>query len=235
VYSTFLNRAWDQVVYDVALHQAPVVFALDRAGVTGPDGASHHGMYDLALLTKVPGMRVLAPSSAQELQQMLHDAIALADDGPVTVRYARGAAPNVTEAEVGVGLHARRISAPDGAEVCILAVGRLVTAATKAAEQLAAEGTPVTVWDVRSCAPLDPDMLADAARHARVVTVEDGVRAGGVGMAIADRLCTLDPGVRVDVLGLPTEFIQQAKPERILARFGLDAAGIADTIRRATA
>jgi 1-deoxy-D-xylulose-5-phosphate synthase len=234
VYSTFLNRAWDQVVYDVALHRAPVVFALDRAGVTGPDGASHHGMYDLALLTKVPGMRVLAPSSAQELQQMLHDAIGLADEGPVTVRYARGAAPNVTEAEVGVGLHARQVSAPDGAEVCILAVGRLVTAATKAAEQLASEGIAVTVWDVRSCAPLDPDMLADAARHARVVTAEDGVRAGGVGMAIADRLCALAPNVRVDVLGLPTEFIQQAKPERILARFGLDAAGIADTIRRAT-
>jgi 1-deoxy-D-xylulose-5-phosphate synthase len=115
----------------------------------------------------------------------------------------------------------------------LLAVGKLLGAATKAAEQLATEGIAVTVWDVRSCAPLDPDMLADAARHARVVTVEDGVRAGGVGMAIADQLRTIDPTVRVDALGLPTEFIQQAKAERILARFGLDAAGIAATIRSA--
>ena len=92
IYSTFLNRAWDQVVYDVALHRLPVVFCLDRAGITGPDGASHHGVYDMAMLAKVPGMRVLAPSSAQELQQMLHDAIGLADDGPVAIRYPRGLA-----------------------------------------------------------------------------------------------------------------------------------------------
>ena len=126
VYSTFLNRAWDQVVYDVAMHKAPVVFALDRAGVTGPDGASHHGVYDMALLSKVPGMRVLAPSSAQELHQMLHDAIGLADDGPVTVRYARGFAPTAPESEVGHGLHARQVSTSDDATVCILAVGKMV-------------------------------------------------------------------------------------------------------------
>ena len=86
IYSTFLNRAWDQVVYDVALHRLPVVFCLDRAGITGPDGASHHGVYDMALLSKVPGMRVLAPSSAEELAVMLHDAMTLADDGPVAIR-----------------------------------------------------------------------------------------------------------------------------------------------------
>ena len=93
IYSTFLNRAWDQVVYDVALHRLPVIFALDRAGITGPDGASHHGVYDMNLLSKVPGMRVLAPSSAQELQQMLLDAVHLADDGPVAIRYPRGLGP----------------------------------------------------------------------------------------------------------------------------------------------
>src|SRR5215203_5432403 len=91
IYSTFLNRAWDQVVYDVALHRLPVVFCLDRAGITGPDGASHHGVHDMALLARVPGMRVLAPSSAQDLQQMLHDALHLTDAGPVAIRYARGA------------------------------------------------------------------------------------------------------------------------------------------------
>src|SRR5829696_3346278 len=107
IYSTFLSRAWDQVVYDVALHRLPVVFCLDRAGITGDDGASHHGVYDMALLAKVPGMRVLAPSSAQELHQMLHDAIELADSGPVAIRYPRGTAHTVGEHEVGVGLRAR--------------------------------------------------------------------------------------------------------------------------------
>ena len=108
IYSTFLNRAWDQIVYDVALHRLPVVFCLDRAGITGDNGPSHHGVYDLALLAKVPGMRVLAPSSAQELQVMLHDAIELADEGPVAIRYPNGTAPQVGEHEVGVGLHARQ-------------------------------------------------------------------------------------------------------------------------------
>ncbi len=109
IYSTFLNRAWDQVVYDVALHRLPVIFALDRAGITGDNGPSHHGVYDLALLAKVPGMRVLAPSSAQELHVMLHDAVGLMEDGPVAIRYPNGAAPQVAEHEVGVGLLGRKL------------------------------------------------------------------------------------------------------------------------------
>ena len=113
IYSPFLNRAWDQIVYDVALHRLPVVFCIDRAGITGPDGASAHGVYDMALLSKVPGIRVLAPSSAQELQQMLKDAMDLADGGPVAIRYPRGQARNVSEHEVGVGIHARRSATPE--------------------------------------------------------------------------------------------------------------------------
>ena len=143
IYSTFLNRAWDQVVYDVALHRLPVVFCLDRAGITGPDGPSHHGVYDMALLARVPGMRVLAPSSAQELQQMLHDAMALADDGPVAIRYPRGQARHVGEHEVGVGIRARRVACRrrrPAEAVCILAIGKLVEAAEKAADALAADG-----------------------------------------------------------------------------------------------
>ncbi|HSJ92184.1 MAG TPA: 1-deoxy-D-xylulose-5-phosphate synthase, partial [Ilumatobacter sp.] len=184
IYSTFLSRAWDQVVYDVAMHRLPVVFCLDRAGITGPDGASHHGVYDMALLSKVPGMRVLAPSSAQELHQMLDDATTLADDGPVAIRYPRGSARQVDESEVGVGLLARRSRKGDGT-TCVLAVGRMLEFAEKAADLLAGESTAVTVWDVRSCAPLDPAMITDAARHRAVVTVEDGIREGGIGMSIA--------------------------------------------------
>ena len=236
IYSTFLNRAWDQVVYDVALHRLPVVFCIDRAGVTGPDGPSHHGVYDLALLARVPGMRVLAPSSVQELHQMLHDATELADGGPVAIRYPRGQARNVSEHDVGVGIRARRVRAADGAAddaICILAVGKLVDAAEKAADGLARAGVEATVWDVRCCAPLDEDMLADAARHGGVVTVEDGVRDGGIGMTIEDRIGAIDPGVPVAVLGLPTRFIpHDDRPDRILAQLGLDAAGIQAAARR---
>ena len=229
IYSTFLSRAWDQVVYDVAMHRLPVVFCLDRAGITGPDGASHHGLYDLALLSKVPGMRVLAPSSAQELQQMLDDASELSDAGPVAIRYPRGAARQVDENEVGRGLRARRVR--QGRDVCILAVGRMVENSLKAADELAADGIGATVWDVRSCAPLDPEMIADAATYAAVVTVEDGIRAGGIGMAMRDEIGAIEPAVQVTVLGVPTQFVSHGDAKRIMARFGLDGAGIASSAR----
>ncbi len=232
IYSTFLSRAWDQVVYDVALHRLPVVFCLDRAGITGDDGPSHHGVYDMALLAKVPGMRVLAPSSLQELQVMLHDAVGLADAGPVVIRYPKGAARQVGEHEVGSGVQARRLREGDG-RVAVLAVGKLVGAAEKAAAALAADGIEATVWDVRCCAPLDPAMIADAARHGAVVTCEDGIRDGGIGMTIADQVHALAPAVPVEVLGVPTVFIPQAKPDRILASMGLDADGIEAAVRAA--
>jgi len=236
VYATFLNRAWDQVVYDVAMHRLPVIFCLDRAGITGPDGASHHGVYDMALLAKVPGMRVLAPSSAQELHQMLEDAASLADDGPVVIRYPRGSARQVHDTEVGVGLLARKARQGDGS-VCVLAVGRMLEPALKAADELAidgadgADGADVTVWDARSCAPLDPAMIADAAGHAAVITIEDGIRDGGIGMTMFDQIGVIAPELPVEVLGVPTQFIPHGDPKQILARFGLDAAGIIATVR----
>ena len=160
---------------------------LDRAGITGDDGASHHGVYDMALLSRVPGMTVLAPSSAQELQQMLHDAIGLLDAGPVAIRYPKGQARQVPDDQVGSGLEARRLREGDG-RVCILAVGKLVANAERAAQLLTDDGIDATVWDVRCCAPLDPTMIADAARHQLVVTCEDGIRDGGVGMTMADHV-----------------------------------------------
>ncbi|NNE11373.1 MAG: 1-deoxy-D-xylulose-5-phosphate synthase [Ilumatobacter sp.] len=229
IYSTFLSRAWDQVVYDVAMHRLPVVFCLDRAGITGPDGASHHGVYDMALLSKVPGMRVLAPSSAQELQQMLEDAVTLADAGPVAIRYPRGSARNVDEADVGTGLQARKCRV--GPDVCLLAVGRMLEFALKAADQLAAEGVAASVWDVRSCASLDPEMITDAAGHQAVVTVEDGIRDGGIGVMIADAIDSTGRSTPVRVLGVPAKFVPHGEPKQILASFGLDADGIASTAR----
>jgi 1-deoxy-D-xylulose-5-phosphate synthase len=173
---------------------------------------------------------VLAPSSAQELHQMIDDAVTLADDGPVAIRYPRGSARQVAEHEVGSGLRARRVSEGDGS-VCILAIGRMVEHAERAAEQLAAEGISATVWDVRSCAPLDADMIADAARHAAVVTVEDGIRDGGIGMMMHDRIGAIAPAVPVEVLGTPMRFIPHGDPKRIHARLGLDPDGIAASAR----
>ena len=152
VYSTFLTRAIDQVNMDVGLLRLPVVFALDRAGITGDDGASHHGVLDMVLLTKVPGMTLFAPSSYQELQVMLEQALEI-DTGPVAIRWAKTAAPHVSEHEVGSGLKARQVLACDSdAEtkatqaVCLLGVGKMLAAAEAAAEQLQAQGVPVSVW-----------------------------------------------------------------------------------------
>ena len=239
VYSTFLSRAWDQVVYDVALHKLPVVFCLDRAGITGDDGPSHHGVYDMTLLSKVPGMRVLAPSSAQELQQMLHDAMTLTNDGPVAIRYPKGAARQVADSDVGSGLLASKLVSRSGTagapKVCILAIGKLVGNAIKALESVG-DTANVELWDVRSCQPLDPAMIAAAAAADVVITLEDGIVEGGVGAAIAQHIDAhlgATPGARmprVHTLGVPTTFIMQAKPDAILATLGLDAAGIAATI-----
>jgi 1-deoxy-D-xylulose-5-phosphate synthase len=236
LYSTFLNRAWDQVVYDVAMHRLPVIFCLDRAGITGDDGPSHHGVYDMALLSKVPGMRVLAPSSTQDLQQMLSDAISLADTGPVAIRYPKGLARNVAENDIGSGLQARKLVEGTTKRVCILAIGKLVGAALEAAETLKASNVDVTVWDVRSCAPLDPAMIADAMQHDIVITAEDGIRDGGIGMSIESminnesRTSSGHKRPNVHVLGVPTTFVPTAKPQVILHQMGLDAQGIVGTV-----
>jgi 1-deoxy-D-xylulose-5-phosphate synthase len=228
VYATFLTRAIDQVVYDVGLHEQPVVFCLDRAGITGDDGPSHHGVLDMALVTKVPGMTLFAPSSYQELGVMLHDALDLCT-GPAAIRWSKTAAPSVGDDEVGSGLSGRKVR--DGRDICILAVGKMLAAAQGAAEALAAEGIEATVWDVR-VVPLDPEMLADAAQHPVVLTAEDGIRAGGVGSLIADALSDRDGLTpRVRVLGTPTEFIPHGKPDQILAELSLDADGLAREAR----
>jgi len=238
VYSTFLSRAWDQVVYDVALHRLPVIFCLDRAGITGPDGASHHGVYDLALLSKVPGMRVLAPSNADELEQMLSDAVALADDGPLVIRYPRGGAPRAADG-VGSGLHARKVVTPtEPASVAICAIGRMVATAETAAGKLAADGINCTVWDVRSCVPLDPAMLDDAGQHQVVITIEDGIVEGGIGSmltrSLSDRQSsTSDDQPQIINLGLPTVFIPHGAPDDLFEKFDLDADNVVSRIRSA--
>jgi 1-deoxy-D-xylulose-5-phosphate synthase len=230
IYSTFLTRAFDQINLDVGLHKLPVVFAIDRAGITGDDGPSHHGVLDLALLSKVPGMTLFAPSSAQEVDVMLTEALAISD-GPCAIRYPKGPARQVPAGEVGSGLNARLLRR--GGDVCILAVGKMVEAAEEASRVLEQQGVSATVWDVRLVKPLDPDMIADAAAHPLVITVEDGVREGGAGTAIADAVGATSegrPSPAVVVLGVPDRYIAQAPPAAILTSLGLDGPGIAAAV-----
>jgi len=228
VYATFLTRAFDQVNLDVGLHGQPVIFCLDRAGITGDDGPSHHGILDLVLLTKVPGMTVFAPSSYQELQQMMFDAMEITD-GPVAIRWPKTAAPWVSDLEVGSGLKAR-LARPGKRQVCLLGFGKMLAACEGAAELLADAGIDATVWDPRVVTPLDPLMLDNAADHQVVVSVEDGLRIGGAGAAVRDALSERDADCRLRVLGVPTAYIPHGKADVILAELGLDAAGVASTV-----
>ncbi|HWG73938.1 MAG TPA: 1-deoxy-D-xylulose-5-phosphate synthase [Acidimicrobiales bacterium] len=233
VYSTFFSRAFDQANLDVGLHGRHVVFALDRAGITGDDGPSHHGVLDMALCLKIPGMVILAPSSAQELRGMLDTALSLS--GPVAIRWPKTAARQVPVGQVGSDLSARLIRRGD-LDVCVLAVGKMVQAAEEAVASLSAEGVDASLWDVRVVRPLDPAMIADAGRHRLVVTVEDGIRTGGAGAFMADAIADLDQGrvgPPVLTLGIPTAYIPHGPPHRILATLGLDGAGIAAAIVKA--
>ncbi len=231
IYSTFLSRAWDQLVYDVGLHGLPVVFCIDRAGITGDDGPSHHGLYDLALLTKVPGLTLFAPSSYEETSVMLEEALRITS-GPVALRWPKTVARHVMPGAVGNGRNARRVRAGD--DVCILALGKLVEAAEEAAELLDARDVHATVWDIRTI-PADPRMLTDARRHPLVVTVEDGIADGGVGALLAASLASMDtatPAPRTIALGTPSAYIPHGKPAALLANLGLDGPGIAATVAK---
>ncbi len=236
VYSTFFSRAFDQANLDVGLHGLPVIFALDRAGITGPDGPSHHGVLDIALCLRIPGLTIFAPSSAQEVPIMLETALGLT--GPAAIRWPRTAARYVSPDQVGAGLSARLVrrgAAATPGSVCILAVGKMLEAAEEAAEILAADGHEVTVWDVRVVRPLDPHMIADAGRHDLIVTVEDGVRSGGAGSLIADAVADLRETRScppVLILGIPVAYIPHGTPELILSQLGLDGPGIAAAVAK---
>ncbi|HWF15741.1 MAG TPA: 1-deoxy-D-xylulose-5-phosphate synthase [Acidimicrobiales bacterium] len=234
VYSTFLSRAFDQANLDVGLHGCPVVFVLDRAGITGDDGPSHHGILDMALALSIPGMTVFAPSAAEEVEPMLRTALSLS--GPSTIRFPKTAARHVGPDEVGEGLSARRLRRGDGS-VCLLGVGKMVGSCLAAAEELAREGIDATVWDARVICPPDVAMLTDAARHQLVVTAEDGVRHGGAGAFLVDAISAqvdsqglVTPAIRI--LGIPRQYLAQGKADDILASLGLDGAGIAESVRR---
>jgi len=228
IYSTFLQRAFDQLVTDVALHDLPVVFMIDRAGVTGSDGPSHHGAFDLAYLRMIPGLSIAAPSSADELAGML--ATALDHPGPVAIRYPKAGVdsiPRLPAAPVPFGEWEELRS---GSDVLLLAVGRMVPVAAKAAVQLEQEGISCRLVNARWVKPLDPRLLDWAEKYERIVTVEDGVASGGFGSAVLGALAPAGLAGKVRVLGLPDAFLPPGNADALLAELGLDADGIAAQI-----
>ncbi|MCT9820079.1 1-deoxy-D-xylulose-5-phosphate synthase [Microbacterium sp. W1N] len=229
IYATFMNRAFDQVTMDVALHRAGVTFVLDRAGVTGPDGPSHHGVWDLAMLQLVPGIRIAAPRDAERLREEFAEAIAV-EDGPTVVRFPKGA--------VAADLHAVErlpdgvdvLTRSGGEDVLIVAIGPMAHTAIAVAERLAAQGIGATVIDPRWVVPVQPSVVDLAARHRLVITIEDGIRVGGIGTRVRQVLREAGVDTAVDELGVPDEFIDHASREQILADAGLTPAKIAHDV-----
>ncbi|BDU10933.1 1-deoxy-D-xylulose-5-phosphate synthase 2 [Aurantimicrobium sp. INA4] len=226
VYATFINRAFDQVLMDVALHKAGVTFVLDRAGVTGPDGPSHHGVWDLSILQVVPHIRLAAPRDATRLREELAEAISI-DDGPTVIRFPKGSVAHDIEA-------VRR--RPDGVDVLreaahkdvlIVAIGAFAQLGLDVADRLAQQGIGATVVDPRWIVPV-PESIIDMARdHRLVISLEDGVRVGGIGTRIRQDLRSAGVDTAVDELGLPDEFLDHASRNEILADAGLTAQDIA--------
>jgi 1-deoxy-D-xylulose-5-phosphate synthase len=233
VYATFLNRAFDQVLLDVALHRCGVTFVLDRAGVTGDDGASHNGMWDMSLLQIVPRIRVAAPRDGSQLRELLREAVGV-DDAPTVVRFAKGpVGPDVTSME-RLG-SADLLAHDDAPDVFVLAVGSLARVALDAAALARQSGLGVTVVDPRWVKPFEPAIVELAARHRLVVTVEDNGRQGGVGAAFTQALRDVGSEVPVRVHGVEQEFLHHAKRDVILSRQGLTPEAIADDIVVASA
>ncbi|WP_298711177.1 1-deoxy-D-xylulose-5-phosphate synthase [Micrococcus sp. 2A] len=238
VYATFLNRAFDQVLMDVGLHRAGVTFVLDRAGVTGPDGPSHHGMWDLALLQTVPGLRIAAPRDAETLREELREAVAVTD-APTVVRFAKGSVGEPVRAlerlEDGTDVLSRIGPAAheDDADrdVLIVAVGAMAELGLDVAQRLSRQGITATVVDPRWVLPVAGSVIRLAARHRIVVCLEDGVRAGGVGSRIRQEMRAAGVDTALNEVGLPVEFLAHGTRAEVLDRVGLTAQRIAqDTV-----
>jgi 1-deoxy-D-xylulose-5-phosphate synthase len=226
IYATFINRAFDQVLMDVALHKAGVTFVLDRSGVTGPDGPSHHGVWDLAILQVVPHIRLAAPRDATRLREELAEAVAV-NDAPTVIRFPKGSVATDIDAVrrcddgVDVLLEAAH------KDVLIVAIGAFAQLGLEVASRLAQQGIGATVVDPRWVVPV-PHSIIDMARdHRLVITLEDGVRVGGIGTRIRQDLRSAGVDTAVDELGLPDEFLDHASREEILAEAGLTAQDIA--------
>jgi 1-deoxy-D-xylulose-5-phosphate synthase len=226
IYSTFLQRAYDQLIHDVALQNLPVLFALDRGGLVGADGPTHHGAFDFAYLRCIPNLTVMAPADENECREMLYTGFTL--DSPAAIRYPRGAGPGV---EVQKAMRALPIGRGEvrreGKRVAILAFGAMLKPALEAGAELNA-----TVANMRFVKPLDEELAAKlAASHELLVTVEEGVVNGGAGSAVLEALHARGFSVPVLQLGLPDAFVEHGDPQQLLADCGLDRDGLLASIR----
>ena len=229
IYSTFLQRAYDQIVHDVCIDRHPVVFAIDRGGIVGNDGPTHHGVFDLTYLRSLPNMVVMSPKDGHELQRMLVTAIA--HDGPIALRYPRGEAvgnPPRKDADITPLTIGKAEVLQEGEDVLILAIGHMVQDALTAAEALASEGISATVVNARFVKPLDHELIGTLAqRIGKVVTVEENVRQGGFGSAVLE--CLADAGICVTglrMVGIPDTFVEHGAQKVLRAKYGVDSDGI---------
>ena len=232
IYSTFFSRAFDQAHLDVGLLNLPVVFVFDRAGITGDDGPSHHGLLDIALCLAIPNMTIFAPSSAEEIPGML--ATALSMSTPTAIRFPK-TLPKPFDGEIGEELNAREVVRGDGS-LCVLAVGKMAPNAYQALELLGDERAKITLYDVRVLPP-DRAMIDDALRHDRVITVEDGTRHGGAGTLMVSAIRGRAQELGLDfpttrILGVPRAYLEHHRPDALLAELGLDPEGLAGAFNR---
>jgi 1-deoxy-D-xylulose-5-phosphate synthase len=236
IYSTFLQRGFDQVVHDVAIQELPVVFAMDRGGIVGDDGRTHQGLFDIAYLRPLPGIVLMAPKDEAELRQMVWTATRYASTGggPIAFRFPRGTGTGaaldapLTDLPIGISETLR-----EGADVAIICYGPAANDALVAAEALAAVGIEATVVNARFAKPLDAErFLAIAARIGRVVTVEEHVIAGGFGSAVSELFVERGAKVELEILGVPDEWVDHGAQKLWRKHFGLDAEGIAAAVRR---
>ena len=229
VYATFMNRAFDQVLMDVALHKAGVTFVLDRAGVTGPDGASHHGMWDLAMLQIVPGIRIASPRDETRLREQLAEAVAISD-APTVIRFSKGTVaselPAIRRLEDGVDV----LHESSAKDVLILTVGAMAETGIQVAKMLSDQGIGSTVVDPRWVIPVPKSIVKMAADHRLVVTIEDGIRVGGIGTRVRQDLRAAQIDTALSEIGLPDEFLEHASRNEILERVGLTAQSISREI-----
>ena len=233
IYSSFLQRAYDHIIHDVAIQRLPVTFCIDRAGLVGEDGMTHHGSLDLAYLRSIPNMTVSAPADEHELRRLMFTA-STGKYGPFAIRYPRGAGMMadwrcpLEEIEIGRG---RKLC--DGSQVAVLSIGTIADEVRKAVEKARAEGVGVAWYDMRFLKPIDEEILKEvAALGCRIVTVEDGTVCGGLGSAVAEWMTANGHSPEIDRLGIPDRFITQGTPAELRKICGIDARSIYNTLVR---
>jgi 1-deoxy-D-xylulose-5-phosphate synthase len=229
VYATFMGRAFDQVLMDVALHKAGVTFVLDRAGVTGPDGASHHGMWDLAMLQIVPGIRIASPRDGKRLIEELNEAIEVSD-APTVIRFPKSSVSQEIEAVRRLDDGVDVLMESPAKDVLILTVGSMAHMGLQVAKMLADQGIGATVIDPRWVIPVPESLVSLASKHRLVVTIEDGIRVGGIGTRVRQDLRAAQVDTALSEIGLPDEFLEHAARDEILDRVGLNAQDISREI-----